>query len=95
MLLLDDGKIVLDVKEVRGSEIHTVTRHGGVLSNNKGINRQGGGLTAPALTPKDIEDIRTAAQHEGGLPRGLVPEERRRHVHGARAAARRPAARRC
>jgi pyruvate kinase len=37
-------------------------RHGGVLSNNKGINRQGGGLTAPALTPKDIDDIRTAAR---------------------------------
>jgi pyruvate kinase len=62
VLLLDDGKIVLDVKDVRGHEIHTVTRHGGVLSNNKGINRQGGGLTAPALTPKDIEDIRTAAR---------------------------------
>ncbi|MEO5692258.1 MAG: pyruvate kinase [Usitatibacter sp.] len=62
VLLLDDGKIVLDVKAVRGTEVHTVTRHGGVLSNNKGINRQGGGLTAPALTPKDIDDIRTAAQ---------------------------------
>jgi pyruvate kinase len=61
-LLLDDGRIVLEVTEVRGAEIHTVTRHGGVLSNNKGINRQGGGLTAPALTSKDIEDIRTAAQ---------------------------------
>jgi pyruvate kinase len=62
VLLLDDGKIVLDIREVRGTLIHTVTRHGGVLSNNKGINRQGGGLTAPALTPKDIEDIRTAAR---------------------------------
>ena len=62
VLLLDDGKLVLDVKEVRGAEIHTVTRHGGALSNNKGINRQGGGLTAPALTPKDIDDIRTAAR---------------------------------
>ena len=62
VLLLDDGKIVLDVTGVDGSRIHTVTRHGGTLSNNKGINRQGGGLTAPALTPKDIEDIRTAAQ---------------------------------
>ena len=61
VLLLDDGKLVLDVVNVRGSEIQTVTRHGGVLSNNKGINRQGGGLTAPALTPKDIDDIRTAA----------------------------------
>jgi pyruvate kinase len=62
VLLLDDGKIVLDVKDVHGAEIRTVTRHGGTLSNNKGINRQGGGLTAPALTPKDIEDIRTAAR---------------------------------
>jgi pyruvate kinase len=62
VLLLDDGKIVLDVTDVRGEEVHTVVRHGGVLSNNKGINRQGGGLTAPALTPKDIEDIRTAAK---------------------------------
>ncbi len=61
VLLLDDGKLVLDVVNVQGSEIQTVTRHGGVLSNNKGINRQGGGLTAPALTPKDIDDIRTAA----------------------------------
>jgi len=62
VLLLDDGKIVLDVTVVRGSEVHTRVRHGGVLSNNKGINRQGGGLTAPALTPKDIEDIRTTAR---------------------------------
>ena len=62
VLLLDDGKLVLDVTSVSGPQIHTVTRHGGVLSNNKGINRQGGGLTAPALTPKDIDDIRTAAK---------------------------------
>ena len=62
VLLLDDGKIVLDVTEVRGEEVHTKVRHGGKLSNNKGINRQGGGLTAPALTPKDIDDIRTAAK---------------------------------
>jgi pyruvate kinase len=62
VLLLDDGKIVLDVTVVRGEEVHTVVRHGGVLSNNKGINRQGGGLSAAALTAKDIEDIRTAAK---------------------------------
>ena len=61
VLLLDDGRIVLDVVDVRGSEILTIVRHGGELSNNKGINRQGGGLTAPALTSKDMEDIRTAA----------------------------------
>ncbi len=62
VLLLDDGKIVLDVTEVRGEAVHTVVRHGGVLSNNKGINRQGGGLTAPALTAKDMEDIKTSVK---------------------------------
>ena len=62
VLLLDDGRIVLDVRDVQGSQIRTVVRHGGDLSNNKGINRQGGGLTAPALTAKDMEDIKTATQ---------------------------------
>ncbi|HEX8873022.1 MAG TPA: pyruvate kinase [Nitrosospira sp.] len=60
-LILDDGRIVLGVSKVRGSEINCVVEQGGVLSNNKGINRKGGGLTAPALTSKDVEDIRTAA----------------------------------
>jgi pyruvate kinase len=60
VLLLNDGLIVLDVKAVRGEEIHTVVRLGGELSNNKGINRLGGGLSAPALTAKDMEDIKTA-----------------------------------
>ena len=61
ILLLDDGRIVLEVEDVQGAEIFTVVRQGGVLSNNKGINRQGGGLSAPALTPKDMDDIKTAA----------------------------------
>ena len=60
-LLLDDGRIELWVEEVRGSEIHCTVVQGGPLSNNKGINRKGGGLSASALTEKDIEDIRTAA----------------------------------
>ena len=60
VLLLDDGRIILDVERVDGEEIHTLVRHGGELSNNKGINRQGGGLSAPALTAKDMADIRTA-----------------------------------
>ena len=62
VLLLDDGRIVLDVREVRGSQVFTKVRHGGELSNNKGINRQGGGLTAPALTAKDMDDIKVGAQ---------------------------------
>ena len=61
ILLLDDGRLKLKVEKVRGSEIHTRVLQGGVLSNNKGINRQGGGLTAPALTAKDMDDIKTAA----------------------------------
>jgi pyruvate kinase len=62
ILLLDDGRIILEVESVAGHEIYTKVLHGGELSNNKGINRQGGGLSAPALTPKDMEDIKTAAQ---------------------------------
>ena len=61
-LLLDDGRIVLGVSSVRGPRIHCVVEQGGVLSNNKGINRKGGGLTAPALTEKDRRDIRLAAE---------------------------------
>src|SRR6195256_2887396 len=62
VLLLDDGRLVLDVQKVQGSRITTTVRVGGVLSNNKGINRQGGGLTAPALTSKDMEDIKTSVK---------------------------------
>ena len=62
VLLLDDGRMVLEVKAVNGDEIVCKVRHGGVLSDNKGINRQGGGLTAPALTDKDKCDIKIAVQ---------------------------------
>ncbi|HWW07825.1 pyruvate kinase [Collimonas sp.] len=60
VLLLNDGLIVLTVERIIGNEIHTVVKIGGELSNNKGINRQGGGLSAPALTAKDMDDIKTA-----------------------------------
>lgn len=60
ILLLDDGLIRLRVESVAGSAITTRVELGGVLSNNKGINRQGGGLTAPALTAKDMDDMKTA-----------------------------------
>jgi pyruvate kinase len=64
VLLLDDGRIVMTVDEVRGQEIYCTVNVGGTLSNNKGINRQGGGLAAEALTEKDKEDIKTAAALE-------------------------------
>ncbi|TFI49365.1 pyruvate kinase [Diaphorobacter sp. DS2] len=60
VLLLNDGLIVLQVDAVRGEAVYTTVKIGGELSNNKGINKQGGGLTAPALTAKDMEDIKTA-----------------------------------
>ncbi len=59
-LLLNDGLLVLTVDAVRGAQVHTTVKLGGELSNNKGINKQGGGLTAPALTAKDMDDIKTA-----------------------------------
>ena len=60
LLLLNDGLIVLTVDVVKGEQVHTTVKIGGELSNNKGINKQGGGLTAPALTGKDMDDIKTA-----------------------------------
>ncbi len=64
ILLLDDGLIRLEVESVLGPRIVTRVVLGGVLSNNKGINRLGGGLTAPALTAKDMDDMKTAASLE-------------------------------
>jgi pyruvate kinase len=64
VLLLDDGRITMQVSRVKGNQIHCVVLSGGVLSNNKGINRQGGGLSADALTKKDREDIKTAVALE-------------------------------
>ena len=61
-LLLDDGQIVLDVTAVTATRIDTRVVIGGELSDHKGINKQGGGLSAGALTDKDREDIKLAAE---------------------------------
>ena len=63
-LLLDDGKIILKVLQIDGPKILTEVLQGGTLSNNKGINLRGGGLSASALTEKDKQDIHTAAKAE-------------------------------
>ncbi|MEX0975636.1 MAG: pyruvate kinase [Woeseia sp.] len=64
LLLLNDGQITLTVERIEGQRIHTTVVNGGELSDHKGINRQGGGLSAPALTSKDLEHIRIAAELE-------------------------------
>jgi pyruvate kinase len=62
-LLLDDGRVVMDVVNVENqARINCTVVVGGDLSNNKGINLLGGGLSAAALTDKDKEDIKTVAK---------------------------------
>ena len=62
ILLLDDGKVILKVLKTNGKRVETEVVEGGKLSNNKGINKMGGGLTAPALTDQDKADIRFLAK---------------------------------
>ena len=90
-LLLNDGLIVLEVSAVKGGQVHTIVKIGGELSNNKGINKQGGGLSAPALTAKDMEDIKTAMELQAdyvavSFPKSATDMELARqlcHVAGA------------
>ncbi|MCC7060532.1 MAG: pyruvate kinase [Burkholderiaceae bacterium] len=63
-LLLDDGRMMMRVDRTTARSIECTVVVGGVLSNRKGINRQGGGLSAPALTTKDMDDIKTAVRFE-------------------------------
>lgn len=59
-LLLNDGRMMMKVERTTSRTIECTVTQGGTLSNRKGINRQGGGLSAPALTAKDMDDIKTA-----------------------------------
>ena len=63
-LLLNDGLIAMMVDSVEGTRVSCTVTVAGVLSNHKGINKQGGGLSAPALTDKDKEDLKTAVEIE-------------------------------
>ena len=63
-LLLNDGMITLTVDRIEGTRIHTTVVNGGILSDHKGINKKGGGLSAPALTDIDRENIVLAAELE-------------------------------
>lgn len=56
-ILIDDGNVELEVKEVKDTEVHTTIIHGGVLKSRKGINLPDSKVSAPSLTEKDIEDL--------------------------------------
>ena len=60
ILLIDDGKVRLQVSKIEGNDIHTVVRTGGLISNNKGINAPGSSLSVPALSEKDVADLEWA-----------------------------------
>jgi pyruvate kinase len=62
VLLLDDGRLVFKVTAVEGSKVICQVDVGGELSDYKGINRRGGGLSAAALTEKDKRDITAASK---------------------------------
>ena len=62
ILLLNDGLITLQVERIDGTRIHTSVVNGGILSDHKGINLKGGGLSAAALTETDKENIKLAAE---------------------------------
>ncbi len=64
VLLLNDGMITLEVERIDGTRVHTKVLAGGILSDHKGINKKGGGLSAPALTDIDRKNIRLAAELE-------------------------------
>jgi len=89
VLLLDDGRIVLKIQQIQGSKIDCTVVVGGTLSDNKGINRQGGGLSAKALSEKDRVDICFAAEMEADylavsfVREAVDVEEARRLLHEA------------
>jgi pyruvate kinase len=74
-LLLNDGQMSMQVEKVTPKTITCTVIEGGVLSDRKGINRLGGGLSAPALTEKDMADIRVAAELEADFLAVSFPKD--------------------
>ncbi|SCE34388.1 pyruvate kinase [Streptomyces sp. SolWspMP-sol7th] len=59
-ILINDGNVELKVTSVEGPKVHTIVIEGGVVSDHKGINLPGAAVNVPALSEKDIEDLRFA-----------------------------------
>lgn len=85
VLLLDDGRITMQVKKIRGSQVHCEIINGGELKDRKGLNKLGGGLSAATLSAKDKADIRLAAELKAdyiavSFPRSAQDMETARHL---------------
>lgn len=63
-ILIDDGKIELRVESVKGDDVYTTVIHGGELKSRKGINLPSSNVSAPALTPKDLEDLKFGIEND-------------------------------
>jgi len=87
LLLLDDGRVVLRVVDVKDSQVMTEVITGGRLSNNKGINKKGGGLSASALTDKDYSDMDVVAEIDADFVAISFPRDAE-DIHHARTALR-------
>ncbi|GHG71502.1 pyruvate kinase [Streptomyces griseocarneus] len=59
-ILVDDGRVTLEVIEVRGPRVKTIVIEGGMISDHKGLNLPGVAVSVPALSAKDVEDLRWA-----------------------------------
>jgi pyruvate kinase len=59
-ILVDDGRVTLEVTSVEGPRVHTIVIEGGIVSDNKGLNLPGVAVSVPALSEKDIDDLRWA-----------------------------------
>ncbi len=59
-ILVDDGRVTLEVTDVEGARVHTMVIEGGIISDHKGLNLPGVAVSVPALSDKDIEDLRWA-----------------------------------
>ncbi|HLB56072.1 MAG TPA: pyruvate kinase [Coxiellaceae bacterium] len=90
ILLLNDGLITFRVEKVDGARVICIVEQGGELSDHKGINKKGGGLTAKALTEKDLEDLKFAVKMDVdylaiSFPRNAEDmNEARRLIHDAK-----------
>ena len=71
-LLIDDGKVTIEVTSVSGNDIHCLVIEGGMVSDNKGVSLPNVAVSVPALSEKDAADLRFARGLGGALLRAFT-----------------------